>query len=52
VWRLAIYSFLSADHGKLSSEIPPNINGLDKEVVFSRMWVDIFRIMLNSYSII
>jgi len=50
-------SFLSADHGKLSSERPPNIsveslklNGLDKEVVFSRRWVDILRIMLDSYS--
>ena len=57
VWRLAIYSFLSTDHGKLSSERPPNIsveslklNGLDKEVVFSRRWVDILRIMLDSYS--
>jgi len=48
VWRLAIYSLLSAEHGKLTSEIPPNIsveslklNGLNKEVVFSRRWIDI-----------
>ena len=59
VWRLAIYSFLSADYGKLSSERPPNISveslkldGLDKEVVFSRRQVDVLRIMLDNYSII
>jgi len=58
VWRLAIYSFLSADHGKLSSERPPNVsveslklNGLDKEVVFSRRWVDVLQIMLDRYLI-
>jgi len=51
VWRLAICSFLSVDLGKLLSERPPNISveslkigwsiGLDKEVVFSRKWVDV-----------
>jgi len=47
VWRLAIYSFLSAEHGKLKRERPPNIsverlkikiNGVNKEVVFCRRY--------------
>ena len=51
-------SFLSAEHGKLKRERPPNIsverlkikiNGLNKEVVFCRRWVDVLLTMLDSY---
>ena len=56
MWKLAIYSLLSAEHAKLSREKPLNIlveslkfklNGLNKEVVFSRRWSDIIIIIIK-----
>ena len=63
MWRLAIYSLPSAWYEKfeknVTSERPPNIlveslklNSLNKEVVFSRRWVDILLTIFNSYSVI
>ena len=55
MWRLAIYSLLSAWHGKLTSERPPNISveslkikWFYKEVVFLGGGLT----MLDSYSVI
>ena len=56
VWRLAIYSFsvqiMENYQVKDHLTFQLKANGLDKKVVFSRRWVDVLGIMLDTYSII
>jgi len=58
VWRLAIYSFLSVDYGNyrvkdhLAFQLKAyKLNGLDKEVVFSRKYYESFLIAIQSFNL-